>query len=120
MPKYQLTERGIKEARKKRTALKGFGEAVTFGGPWKGEEYSNILLLELLHKPRKARDAYDLTRETFNPPRPSVAKVAQVMSNLTNRGFVRIVEPKLSKGVYADRGNTRISRRHHRGWKRVY
>lgn len=116
MPKYQLTEKGIQEARKKRTVLKAAGEAVTFGGPIKGEEYSNQLLITLLSKPRKARDTRELTIETFNPPRPSEAKISQVIGNLNRRGLVKVV----NQGVYSDRGGNRLSRRHHRGWRRVY
>lgn len=125
MPKYQLTEKGIQEARKKKTVLKGLGEAVTFGGPWKGEEYSNALLITLLSKPRKARDTHELTVETFNPPRPSETKVNQTLSHLANRGLVRIERPmpnrspRLGTSGFSDRNGQRLTRRHRRGFKPV-
>ena len=116
--KYKLTEKGIKEARTKRTVLKGLGEVVTFGGPWKGEEYSNVLLVTLLNKPRKARDAHELTIETFNPPRPSEVKVSQVLGHLASKGLIK-VEPRFDHSGFSDKGSGRLSRGHHRGFKRV-
>jgi len=116
---YKLTERGIKEARKKKTVLKSLGEAASFGGPWKGEEYSNILLITLLNKPRKSRDAHELTIETFNPPRPNEAKVSQVLSHLASKGLVKAEPTQLSHSGFSDKSGGRLSRKHHRGWKRA-
>jgi hypothetical protein len=118
MPRYKLTEKGIQEARKKRTVAKTIGEAVTFGGPWKGEEYSNVLLLTLLSEPHKARDAHELTVETFNRPRPSEVNVSQTLSNLAKKGLIK-AEPQFGHSGFSDKSGGRLSRRHHRGFKRV-
>ena len=114
---YQLTEKGIKEARKKRTFAKGVGEAVTFGGPWKGEEYSNILLFSLLDKPDKPRDAHAITVSAFNKPRPNETKITRTLNHLAIKGFVKRVIP--SGHGFADSSGRRLSRTHHRGFRRI-
>jgi DNA-binding PadR family transcriptional regulator len=119
--KYKLTEKGVQEARKKRTVAKGLGEAVTFGGPWKREEYSNILLVTLAGKPSEERDVPRLTREAFNPPRPRETTVARSLRSLVHRGFVTTVPSgRSSRNVYSDRQGTRMARRRPKGWKRIF
>jgi len=115
MPKYQITEKGIQEARRKKTTLKGLGEAITFGGPWKGEDYSNILLISLLVDGKKARDAASITRGSFNKPRPSEAKVTQTLNHLVDKGYVRMV----GHSGFSDKSGQCLSRKHRKGFKRV-
>jgi len=114
---YQLTEKGVQQAKKKRTMAKGLGEAVTFGGPWKGEEYSNMLLVTLLSKPHEPRDAHELTVETFSRPRPSETKITHTLNRLAIKGFVKRVIP--SGLGFSDSKGQRVSRSHHRGFKRL-
>ena len=125
MSQYQLTEKGIKEARKKRTTLKGVGEAVTFGGAWKGEEYANVLLISLLEhdlaaQSRKPRDAQEITVDSFSRPRPKVETVSRTLGHLVGKGYVRVVEPsRWGRSGFSDQGGQRLSRIPRRGFKKV-
>lgn len=120
MAHYKLTEKGKAEAKKKRTAVKMFGEAVTFGGMWKGEDYANMLLVTMAAKPDKAQDVEEINRATFNKPRPSKVKIARTMGHLTRKGFVKIIPTsRMSRTGFSDRGGTRLSRSPRRGFRKL-
>jgi len=93
MAQYKLTAKGIQEGRKKRTVLKGVGEAVSLGGPWKGQDYANLVLISMVGKdPHKARDVHQITAATFEKPaRPGPVRMARTLGHLTRKGYVQII-----------------------------
>ena len=123
---YKLTDKGIQEARKKRTIAKGLGEAVSWGGPWKGEEYSNMLLITLLSQPRKPRTASEIRVETWDRPRPSEATVSRTLNFLASKGYVKADQPaqeepkRLGHHGFADKSGRRLTRKPRPGFRRVH